>query len=459
MIRRSIATCLLCSFCYSTSAQQLDAQRRAPHDVTPQSAIRHTPIEPESVNLTVPKGTALQVALDSEVRVRTIGQPIRGHTTAAVYAFDKLVIPAGMKVTGRISKIEDVSIRQRTFAALDANLSPRRDVQVGFTNVSLANGELLPIETNVVKGSGGVLQFVTTAGTLKKQSAKQKVQQREKQVAEQVRQQIDHAVAEVKQPGRFHRLERAAVAQLPWHPQYLEAGTTYFAELQQPLNFGFEPFTPAMAVGISTPIPPGSVVRATLMTPLNSGTTQNGAEVQAVVSQPMLVDDKLVLPQGTLLKGSVVQVRASRHWKRNGQLRFVFRDLTLPNGVESKIDGILNGVQSEAAAKLSLDSEGGSVPQTPKARYLRTAISVGLAAATHEDETLNRAEGGAGGFKVVGIIVGAAVQSHPLAISMGALGASRSIYNNFIARGRDVDFPKHTAMQVEVGAREARDVR
>ncbi len=171
MIRRSIATCLLCSFCYSTSAQQLDAQRRAPHDVTPQSAIRHTPIEPESVNLTVPKGTALQVALDSEVRVRTIGQPIRGHTTAAVYAFDKLVIPAGMKVTGRISKIEDVSIRQRTFAALDANLSPRRDVQVGFTNVSLANGELLPIETNVVKGSGGVLQFVTTAGALKKQKA------------------------------------------------------------------------------------------------------------------------------------------------------------------------------------------------------------------------------------------------------------------------------------------------
>jgi hypothetical protein len=293
-----MAACLLCSLCYSTSAQQLNAQRRAPRDVTPQSAIRHRPIEPESVNLTVPKGTALQVALDSEVRVRTTGQPIRGHTTAAVYAFDKLVIPAGVKVTGRISKIEDVSTRQRTFAALDANLSPRRDVQVVFTKVSLANGEVLPIETNVVQGSDGVLQFVTTAGALKKQGAKQKVQQREKQVAEQVRQQIDHAVAEVKLPGRFHRLERAAVAQLPWHPQYLEAGTAYFAELQQPLNFGFEPFTPAMAVGISTPIPPGSVVRATLMTPLNSGTTQNGAEVQAVVSQPMLVDDKLFFRRG-----------------------------------------------------------------------------------------------------------------------------------------------------------------
>jgi hypothetical protein len=263
---------------------------------------------------------------------------------------------------------------------------------------------------------------------------------------------------QVKQPGKMHRLERAAVAQLPVHPQYVDAGTVYFAKLRQPLEFGSEPLTPEMAESMmNTEIPPGSMVHGRLMTPLNSASTQKGAEVQAILSQPLIINGKLLLPEGTLLKGTVVQVQPARHWKHNGQLRFVFRDLVLPNGVESKVEAMVQGVQSGVADKLNLDSEGGAETQTSKTRYLRTAVSVGLAAATHEDEAFNRAEGGAGGFKVVGIVIGAAVSSHPLAIAMGAFGASRSIYNNFIARGRDVVFPEFTAMQIAVDTRDAAD--
>jgi hypothetical protein len=76
-----------------------------------------------------------------------------------------------------------------------------------------------------------------------------------------------------------------------------------------------------------------------------------------------------------------------------------------------------------------------------------------LAAATHEDEPLNRAEGGAGGF--IGIVIGAIVHSQPLAIAMGAIGAGRSIYNNFMARETDVVFAKHTAMEIGVDTRGA----
>jgi hypothetical protein len=166
-------------------------------------------------------------------------------------------------------------------------------------------------------------------------------------------------------------------------------------------------------------------------------------------------DGKLILPQGSVLKGSVVQVQPARHWKHNGQLRFVFRDLVLPNGVESKVEAMVQGVLSGTADNLQLDAEGGAETKTSKTRYLRSGIAVGLAAATHEDEILNRAEGGAGGFKVVGIVIGATVHSQPLAIAMGAFGASRSIYNNFMARGTDVVFEKHTAMEIGVDTRGA----
>jgi hypothetical protein len=53
----------------------------------------------------------------------------------------------------------------------------------------------------------------------------------------------------------------------------------------------------------------------------------------------------------------------------------------------------------------------------------------------------------------VGIAVGIAARSNPLGIAMGALGASRSVYIHFIARGRDVVFPENTAMQIGIGVR------
>ena len=52
----------------------------------------------------MPKGTPLQVALDSEVRVKKVGQPLHGHLMQPVYAFDRLVLPLGTPVQGHISE-------------------------------------------------------------------------------------------------------------------------------------------------------------------------------------------------------------------------------------------------------------------------------------------------------------------------------------------------------------------
>ncbi|HSY58141.1 MAG TPA: hypothetical protein VK795_01205, partial [Terriglobales bacterium] len=125
-----------------------------------------------------------------------------------------------------------------------------------------------------------------------------------------------------------------------------------------------------------------------------------------------------------------------------------------PDGIQQKIEASLEGVQSGKGQDLKLDSEGGAEAQTPKIRYVQTAIAIGLAVASSGDDDINRVEGGAGGFKLVGMALGAAVRSQPLGMAMGAVGASRSIYVHFLARGRDVVFPKNTAMEIGIGARE-----
>jgi hypothetical protein len=200
------------------------------------------------------------------------------------------------------------------------------------------------------------------------------------------------------------------------------------------------------------------------MTGLSSATAQKGEEVEAVLSQPLFDGNRLVLPQGSRLKGSVVQVRPARRLSRNGQLRIVFHELVLPDGIEQKVEASLEGVQSGKGQDVKLDSEGGAEANSPKTRYLATGISVALAfASSHGDSdardgdvggnTSNRVAGGAGGFKLVGIAMGAFVHSQPLGMAMGAYGASMSVYSHFIARGRDLIFPKNTAMEIAIGTR------
>ena len=49
--------------------------------------------------------------------------------------------------------------------------------------------------------------------------------------------------------------------------------------------------------------------------------------------------------------------------------------------------------------------------------------------------------------------MGVLVHSRAFGYSMGAYGAGMSVYTHFIARGRDVVFPKDTAMTIGIGTR------
>src|SRR5882724_12749199 len=46
------------------------------------------PAPPQTVSLTVAKGAPLQVALDQEVRLKKVGQPVHARIVEPVYAFD-----------------------------------------------------------------------------------------------------------------------------------------------------------------------------------------------------------------------------------------------------------------------------------------------------------------------------------------------------------------------------------
>lgn len=428
---------------------QLPAQS-APSQ-TQSSASQPSPA-PRTLALTVPNGTPIQIALDKEVRVRKAGQPITGHVMQPVYVFDHLVIPVGAVATGHIVSIAPVTGRTRTLDALNANFSPAHDLTVAFDELILPDGQHLSLHATIAPGSGQVIRLVS-ADQHKKNAVKDAAAQK----MDQVRAQWNDAMKHVDSPSKTHVVTRYVVAQLPVHPQYINAGTLYSAELTQPLDFGSESVSADTLAGISAPPPPGSLVHAVLLTPLNSATTAKSTDIEAVLSQPLTDQGRLILPAGTHLRGTVLQVRPARSWHRNGQLRIVFREIVLPDGAVQQVDTKLQGIQSDSADNAQLDSEGGAKSTSSKTRYLSTGASVGLAligsGGKNDVGDAGPIAGGATGFKLIGLIVGIAYRNHTFGILMSAYGGGRSIYNNFIGKGRNIVFPKNAMMEIGFGNR------
>jgi hypothetical protein len=476
MTSRRLLGALFLSWACSSYVQAQQTNPTPVQSSVPESdpALTHRPVsvpptdtaKPATIPLTVPTGTPMQVALDKEVRIQKVGQTLTAHTVEPIYAFDKLVIPVGTPVSGEITRIEPVSTGKRTLAALDADFTPPHAIGVTFTELILADGKHIPIHTVVTPGSGQVIRFLTAANEKEKKGVKDAASEKAKEAKEEAKREWEAAMQQVQQPGKFHKAERYVVAQLPIHPHYIDAGTVYFAELQEPLDFGAEPLTPEMAASLGAAPPPGSFVRTLLITPLNSANTPKGAPVEAILSQPLFDGKHLILPQGCRLRGSVVQVQRARYMSRNGQLRMVFHELLPPEGaggeiIAQKVEANLEGVQAAAADNVRLDAEGGAQAGSPKSRYLLTTISIGLAVVSAGaggdtlGDTPERVAGGAGGYKLIGIVLGATVHSQPFGMAMGAFGAAKSVYIHFIARGHEVVFPKNTAMQIGIGTRQA----
>lgn len=419
--------------------------------------------------MSVEVGTPIKVAIDADVRVRNVGQAIQCRTTEPVYAFDKLLIPVGTVMNGKVSAIDPVPKMVRTMQAANGNFSPMRKVHVQFDELVMGDGRRIPLQTVASPAPDGVLRFVSAN---EKPEQKNKVlDAASKQVSatrQAIRQKWNDLQNQIHQPGKMHKVKRIALAQLPVHPQYIDAGTSFNANLLQPLDFGTEALKPEALTDIGTPPPMGSFVHARLETGLSSATAKKGDPIEALITEPLVVSNRLILPEGSVIKGSVLQAQPARRMGRNGQLRILFHEVAPPNGIEQKVETNLEGVAVAKGEHLKLDNEGGAQVTTPRTRYLITGIQVMLAAsqaspdrdAGQGGQSVGEAGGGAvsgaSGFKLVGMVVGMAAHSRIVSAGFGSYGAALSIYYHFLARGHDVVYPKDMPMLIGLGTRDGK---
>lgn len=421
------------------------------------------------VELVAGTGTPLRIALDKTVAVRRVGQIVTGTLVEPLYTYDRLVLPVGTPVVGHIASLQNPSKLARLRAWSGGNFAPMRHAVIEFDSFS-RDGKTVSFQALGLDGVSNVRHHVAggartqatdtsnSEGTVAK--AGQELKQKTQDSIAAAKQQVSEAIAAIKEPGRTERLKLMLIGQLPYHRQYLPKGTVYDAELQAPLPFGRVGPVPS-AEGASPA--PSSILRARLTTTLDSATSTRSSRVEAVVTEPVLsADHHLVIPEGTRLTGEVTVARPAKWFHRNGQLRFLFENVQMPQR-ETALLASLHSVDISADEHVAVDEEGGAQATNSKTRFVAPALAVlALAGAGDGEEHLvssRHPQGGGGnpgsmslggllGFNIIGAAL--APLSQPLGLTLAIVGLARTTYASVVAKGHDVRFAADTPIELEL---------
>ena len=378
------------------------------------------------VPLTVEKGFPLEVTLTEKLRFK-LNEPVRGKIVDSVFAFDRVVIPEGSEILGRITGFDQSGPWKRVASALKGDFTPARTPQISFDTLVLADGTRIPIKTAV--------HFETDA---------------------QVR------------PDVFKNLLWGFS---PYRPQSVPTGIRYRATLLEPLQFGGTLLRTTALDLLGSQPSADSTIYARLENALNSRTTKPGTIVQAVLTRPLFSwDDRVIFPIGSRVTGEVVEVRPSGLWHHTGQMTLKFTKIELPASIlwpgipAQDLTASLSGVQLTPPMKqVRIGENGFASIATSKERFVSPALAaIGLGRGFNNsadsfgralaDATggsfIKRMLGGGPGLGLPAAVAGRMIP--PVGIGFGLYSAGRSFFTNILARGPDINFPADTAIQIHV---------
>ena len=206
-------------------------------------------------------------------------------------------------------------------------------------------------------------------------------------------------------------------------------------QLDQPVEF------PAPAAAASTPtasasgpvtLPPGTHARLLLLSGLSASGSHQGDAFQARLLEPVRTKEGvLVLPEGSLFDGHIAKLVRPRRLSRAGSLHLAFDKITLGEGaqqkvVSDKLAASLAATEMDNQSKVKMDEEGTLHGANRTKKQFMEDLGLGLGMQQVVDE---------------------AVEMAVRAVAPYA-GAATGLAFLFGRRGKDVELPKYTEMEV-----------
>ncbi len=400
--------------------------------------------QPSQQPLIVPADVPLHIRLTRTAAMR-VGAPVQGVLTAPVWVYDRLALPQGAPIQGHVTALEPVPHDEHLKALLNGDVTRLREAVVDFDSVHLGTADLA-LSSEARMRQAQTVRFVAQPKT--SLFAK---------LTGLAKQRIQTAREQAFAPGKKDRALRLLFNQLPWHPQRVWRDSDYIADLTAPVQVEVpqKPPHPLAEAALLNSLPPEALVNGRLTTALDSDTAQHGDIVSAIVTRPVFdADQRLVLPEGAQLEGSVQRASHSRSFGRNGALLFTFRTVQRPGEEGRRVRGTLAGAEGSTSQNLGVDAEGNVKAQPAKNRFAAPLLLAITAAAGHDDDAgAGQRVVGANGLGLVARIATLASNNSNVASGFGAYGFAKSIYFRFLARGHAVTFPRDTAVEIQLSGR------
>jgi hypothetical protein len=414
----------------------------------------------QETSIQIPAGTPLPVQLAKHVPMKK-GESLDCRLLYPVYEQNQMVIPAGSIVSGSIIALKPDRSR-RIHAWLWGDFTPFNIPVVHFDQLALPDGTIKQIASNNATDGAPVLHL-SPPGPKKPHSF----------IYRQIigiKEQAKHTVSLVTAPGRKDRLVQFLYRQLPYHPQRIEAATMWTVTLRRPLTLKpYKISTDAKSdPSVSSPVQhkqrlqsPSQAsttssdtsawhLRAYLEQTVSSATEKRGNTFQAIVAEPVFNSDHtLAVPEGSVLVGTITQVRPARSFGRAGKLRFDFRELKLPGGTSQQVEGSLVEADTAKSQQLQIDSEGG-VQSEAQNRVIVPLVLTFLAGRALDDDgnMAGNTAVASNGFGIIGRVIGIASGSRDVAAGIGFYAAAVSFSERWLVRGQNVVFRKNTRIEV-----------
>jgi type IV secretion system protein VirB10 len=181
-------------------------------------------------------------------------------------------------------------------------------------------------------------------------------------------------------------------------------------------------------------VPTDTTIPLRLMNTINSRTVQPGQAIYCETIFPITVRNRIVIPRGSSVKGSVTQVVRPGHLKGKAQIGIRFETLILPNGTTLPLRATLSGFGGTGREGFQ-----------PKESKIEGASSKGEKTGKVAETTITGAE--------IGTIAGAASGSPVKGLGIGSLaGAAGGLVWIFAGRGKEIVLPSGTNFELQLRA-------
>jgi hypothetical protein len=191
---------------------------------------------------------------------------------------------------------------------------------------------------------------------------------------------------------------------------------------------------PSPAGGSKLVVPAETIIPMVLRNTINSRSARVGQGIYCETIFPVTVGNRIVIPVGSSVKGSVTQVVRPGRGKKRAQLGVRFDTIILPNGTTRPLRGVLSGFGGTGAEEFDA-----------KESKVQGASSKGEDAGRVVQTTITGAE--------IGTIVGAAERSPVTGLGVGSLaGAAGGMVWVMSKRGKEVVLPSGTSLELQLAS-------